>query len=57
VRVRARACPGAYASVHVALVIQHATRMNHTVTPFVALLAQPQFSKLSYDTIFEKRSY
>jgi hypothetical protein len=42
--------------VHVALVIQHATRMSRTVTPFVALLAQPQFSKLPYNgTIFEKK--
>jgi hypothetical protein len=33
--------------VHVALLIQQATRMRHIVTPFVAPLAQPYFSTLS----------
>jgi hypothetical protein len=40
----ARAC----AYVHVALLIQHATRMRHIVTSFVAPLAPPYFSTLSH---------
>ena len=49
----ARACgqPGAWACacayVHVALLIQYATRMRHIVTSFVVPLAPPYFSTLS----------
>jgi hypothetical protein len=50
-RVRACVCPGAsacaWACVHVALLIQHATRMRHIVTSFVAPLAPPYFSTLT----------
>ena len=44
-------CPVAWActsSVHVALLIQHATRMLHIVISFVAPLARPYFSTLSH---------
>ena len=34
--------------VHVALFIQHATRMRHTVTSYVAPQAPPHFSTLSH---------
>jgi hypothetical protein len=34
--------------VHVTLLIQHATRMRHIVTSFVALLAAPHSSTLSH---------
>jgi hypothetical protein len=44
--VRTRAC----ACVHVALLIQHVTRMRHIVMSFVAPLALPYFS-----TLFQKR--
>jgi hypothetical protein len=44
----ARACQGAWACVHVALLIQHATRMRHIVVSFVAPLAPPYFSTLSH---------
>jgi hypothetical protein len=47
-----RVCPGAwafaYSRVHVALLIQHATRMRYTVTSFVASLALPYFSTLPH---------
>jgi hypothetical protein len=45
-----RACGGAQARrrVHVALLIQHATRMPHIVTSFVASLAPPHSSTLSH---------
>ena len=52
--LRRRACgyPGTWtcacACVHVALHIQHATRMRHIVTLFVAPLAAPYFSTLSH---------
>ena len=53
--VRARPaylCPGRWACVcacvHVALLIQHATRMRHIVTSFVAPLALPCSSTLSH---------
>jgi hypothetical protein len=50
--VRACACPGPWActcaSVLVALLIQHAMRMRHIVTSFVAPLAPPRFSALSH---------
>ena len=42
VYMRVRAC------VHVALLIQHAKRICHTVTSFVAHLALPYFSTLSH---------
>jgi hypothetical protein len=38
----------ACACVHVALLIQHETRMRHIVTSFVARLALPYFSTLSH---------
>ena len=45
-------CPGAWASacacVHVALLIQHANHMRHSVAPFVATLAPPKCSTLSH---------
>ena len=41
-RVGDRAC------ARVALLIQHATRMRHIVTSFVAPLAAPYFSTLSH---------
>jgi hypothetical protein len=41
-----RAC--ACACMHVALLIQHATRVRHIVTSFVALLAPPSFSTLPH---------
>ena len=55
-----RVCPGAwafaYARVHVASLIQHATRMRYTVTSFMASLALPYFSTLSHTgTIFGKK--
>jgi hypothetical protein len=34
--------------VLVAMLIQHATRMRHIVTSFVAVLAPPYFSTLSH---------
>ena len=44
-------CPAALAytcaSVHVALLIQHATRMRHIVTSFMDPLAPPYFSTVS----------
>jgi hypothetical protein len=45
-------CPGvwAYACAYVALLIQHATRIRHIVTSFVAPLAPPYFSTLSHLT-------
>jgi hypothetical protein len=47
VRVPGRVgCAGA--CVHVALLIQHATRMRHIVASFVALLGPPYFSTLSH---------
>ena len=46
--VRARAYVRACAREHVALLIQHATCMRHVVTSFVAPLAPPHFSILSY---------
>ena len=50
--VRACACPGRWACtcacVHVALLIQHAIRMRHIVTSFVASLTPPHFSTLSH---------
>ena len=46
--VRARAWEFACACVHVALLIQHATRMRHVVTPSVASLAPLYFSTLSH---------
>ena len=49
---RSCVCPGAWASaracVHVALLIQHATRMRHIVTSFVAAQSPPNFSTLSH---------
>ena len=47
-RVRARACVWACACdcEHVAFLVQHATHMSLTVTPFVAFLAPPHFSTL-----------
>ena len=42
--VRASVC--ARACVYVALLVQHATRMNHIVMLFVAPLAVPYFSAL-----------
>jgi hypothetical protein len=48
--VRACLCPGAWmcacACVQVALLSQHATRMYHTATSFVAPVAPPLFSSL-----------
>ena len=41
-----RACACQY--VHVVLLIQHATRMRHIVTPFLAPLAPSYFSTLSH---------
>jgi hypothetical protein len=41
-------CVYAYARAHVALLIQHATRMRHTVTSFVTRLAPSYFSTLSH---------
>jgi hypothetical protein len=45
-------CPGAWACacacVHVTLLIQHASRMRHIVTSFVAPQAPPHFSTLSH---------
>ena len=38
----------AYAWLHVVFLIQHATRMRHIVTSFVASLAAPHFSTLSH---------
>jgi hypothetical protein len=38
----------AFARAHVAFIIQHATSMPHIVLSFVASLASPNFSKLSY---------
>jgi hypothetical protein len=38
----------ACACVHIALLIQHATRMRHVVTSFVAPLSRPYFSTLSH---------
>ena len=40
-------CPGAWC-VHVALLMQHDTRMRHIVTSFVTPLAAPNFSTLSH---------
>jgi hypothetical protein len=37
-----------YAHVHIALLIQHATRMRHILTSSVAPLAPPHFSTLSH---------
>ena len=52
VRARACVCPGecscACAYVHVALLIQHATHMRHTVTSFVSPLAPSYFSTLTH---------
>ena len=52
VRVLVCECLGAWtcasACVRVPLLIQHATRMRHIVTPFVASLAPPRFSTLSH---------
>jgi hypothetical protein len=39
-------CAGAY--VHIALLIQHATRMRHIVTSFVIPQSPPNFSTLSH---------
>ena len=51
---RSWAC--ACACVHVALLIQHATRIRHIVTSFVAPLAPPHFSTLSHKgTILETK--
>ena len=50
--VHACVCPGVWvcacASVHVALLIQHATRMRHIVTSSVAPQDPPNFSTLSH---------
>jgi hypothetical protein len=61
--VNARACgfPGAWACacvcVRVALLTQHATRMRHIVTSFLAPLAPSYFSTLSRkQMIFEKQN-
>ena len=48
VHVRVCVCVCARARVYVALLIQHATRMCHIVTSFVAPLAPPYFSTLSH---------
>jgi hypothetical protein len=48
VRARNCVCQSAWAYVHVALLIQHATRMRHIVTSFVVPLTQPYFSTLSH---------
>ena len=49
----APACP--YACTGVALLIQHAMRMPHTVLPFVASMAPPHYSTLSHkDHDFKK---
>ena len=54
VRLCVRACgyPGAWAYIcaygHVALLIQHATRMRHIVTSFVAPQSPPYFSTVSH---------
>ena len=49
---RSYLCPSAWARscsyVHVALLIQHATRLHHIVTSFVAPLAPPYISTLSH---------
>ena len=49
--MRACGCRGAWACicacVHVALLIQHASRMRHIVTSLVAPLVEPYFSTLS----------
>ena len=54
VRAHACVCPGAWACacccLHVALLIQHATRMVHIVTSVVASLAPSYFS-----TLYHKR--
>ena len=48
--MRAFGCPDAWACacacVHVALLIQHATRMRHIVTSFVAPLVPPYFFEI-----------
>ena len=50
--VRAGGYPGAWACAcayaHVALFMQHATRMRHIVLPFVASLAPPHYSTSSH---------
>jgi hypothetical protein len=41
--------------MHVALLVQHETRMRHIVTSFMAPLVPPYFSTLSHNgTILEK---
>ena len=49
----ARAC----AYVHIALLVQHATRMSHIVTSFVDPLASPYFLTLSHLVRFSEKSY
>jgi hypothetical protein len=45
---RVRAYARVRACVHVALLVQHSTRMRHILTSFVAPLAPPHFSTLSH---------
>jgi hypothetical protein len=51
-RVRVHACVVGWACAsvreRVSLLIQHSTRMHHTVLSFVASLVQPQFLTLSH---------
>ena len=49
VRARVRECARPRGSVHVALLIQHATRLRYIVTSFVAPLAPPHSSTLSHE--------
>jgi hypothetical protein len=49
--VSARACE----YVHVALLIQHTTRMSFVVTSSVAPLSQPHFSELSQTMQFSEK--
>jgi hypothetical protein len=58
VHARARVLACACAGVHVALLIQHATRMRHIVTSYVAPQAPLYFSTLSHKRHdFLKKSY